>query len=311
MTENEVLENSVKNSVINYKSDKTTLSKIGMSYFFLLLIMFIIPTVLIGIFHTNDNNFALLFNFIGFVVGFIFLRYYIKKIPKSDNIENNSLSIYKYVYYLIMGYGLMIFGYFISNILKGFFVPTGVDPLQTLQSSNIIGTFFYAVIFGPIFEEYFFRKFLIDRTIRYGELFAVLTSAFMFMIYHMNIYQFLGVFLFGIILAHVYIKTNNILYTITMHQIGNFLGLIVPTVIGSSKVLIDGYNIFEFVLMCLSIGFFIYYLYYVKFKNNTGLSNRELFKMFFTNTGTILFILFGLVIALLNLNMPWIVSLLH
>lgn len=297
---------------VNYKKEKTTLSKVGVSYFLLLLIMFFVPTVLLSIFPVKNNDMLLLFNFFGFIFGFIILYYFMKKIPKANNFKENKLSLTKYVYYLIMGYGLMLLGYFICNIIKNIFVPTVTNPLQTFQSSGLIGTFLYGVLFGPIFEEYFFRKFLIDRTIRYGELFAVLSSAFMFMIYHMNFYQFLGVFLFGIILAHVYVRTKNILYTITMHQIANFLGLIVPSLVGVSPLFVKAYNLVAFVLMCLSIGFFAYYLYKVKFKqNNLKISNKMIFKLYFSNFGLIIFLIFGLIIAILNLNIPWIMNLLH
>ncbi|MGN1362375.1 MAG: lysostaphin resistance A-like protein [Methanobrevibacter sp.] len=297
---------------VNYKKEKTTLSKVGVSYFLLLLIMFFVPTVLLSIFPVKNNDMLLLFNFFGFIFGFIILYYFMKKIPKANNFKENKLSLTKYVYYLIMGYGLMLLGYFICNIIKNIFVPTVTNPLQTFQSSGLIGTFLYGVLFGPIFEEYFFRKFLIDRTIRYGELFAVLSSAFMFMIYHMNFYQFLGVFLFGIILAHVYVRTKNILYTITMHQIANFLGLIVPSLVGVNPLFVKAYNLVAFVVMCLSIGFFAYYLYKVKFKqNNLKISNKMIFKLYFSNFGLIIFLIFGLIIAILNLNIPWIMNLLH
>ncbi|WP_052334683.1 CPBP family intramembrane glutamic endopeptidase [Methanobrevibacter wolinii] len=298
---------------IDYKKEKTTLSKVGVSYFLLLLIMFFVPTLLLSVFPVRNNDILLLFNFFGFIFGFIILYYSIKKIPKADNFKKeNKLSLTEYIYYLIMGYGLMLLGYFICNIIKNIFVPTVTNPLQTFQSSGLIGTFLYGVLFGPIFEEYFFRKFLIDRTIRYGELFAVLSSAFMFMIYHMNFYQFLGVFLFGFVLAHVYVKTKNILYTITMHQIANFLGLIVPSLVGVNPLFVKSYNLIAFIIMCLSIGFFVYYLYKVNFKQyDLKISNKKLCNLYFNNFGIIIFLIFGLVIAILNLNIPWIMNLFH
>ena len=47
---------------IDYKKEKTTLSKVGVSYFLLLLIMFFVPTLLLSVFPVKNNDILLLFN---------------------------------------------------------------------------------------------------------------------------------------------------------------------------------------------------------------------------------------------------------
>lgn len=291
-----------ENNNINYNKEQKTLSKVGFTYFILLLIMFIVPTTLISIFQPNSEDLLLIFNFIGFIIGIIVVYFYINRIPKAKNFKKDKLNVKKYLFYLIMGYGLMILGYTITDILKSLFIPTITNPLNSFESSSMIVTFLYAILFGPIIEELLFRKFLIDRTIKYGEIFAITTSAFMFMLYHMNIYQFLGVFLFGIVLAEVYVKTNNIIYPITIHQIGNFFGLFVPNMIGGNPSLANIFGLFVYIVMALSIGFSGYYLYKIKFKDGEiKIPKKKLYSMYFKNYGTISFIIFAIIISILNI----------
>ena len=67
-------------------------------------------------------------------------------------------------------------------------------------------------------EELIFRKFLIDRTYRYGEWTAILTSGLMFGLSHGNLAQFFFTTLIGGLLAYIYIRTGKIWYTIALHM---------------------------------------------------------------------------------------------
>ena len=286
----------------DYKGEKGILSKVGFSYFFLLLIMFFIPSILLSFTYNPSNDLVLAYNFIAFIVGAIVLHYSSKGIPNSKNSKKHDLSLLKYLAYFVMGYGLMILGYSISGFIQGLFINNAVNPIQTFESSNMLVTFLYAILLGPIFEEYFFRKVLIDKISRYGELFAVLVSAFMFMIYHMNFYQFIGVFLMGVVLGHVYVKTRRIEYTITLHQLANFFGLFVPMLIGTS-VYAGIFNYFCIVIMFLAVILSAYLILTVKYDSgDIEIPENKTFGFFFKNASVCAFIIFGLFIGVLNLG---------
>ncbi|WP_022756782.1 type II CAAX prenyl endopeptidase Rce1 family protein [Butyrivibrio fibrisolvens] len=93
--------------------------------------------------------------------------------------------------------------------------------INTLTSGDNILSMIMVSVLAPIFEELIYRKLIIDRTRRYGELTAIIYSALAFGLFHCNIYQFFYAFALGLIFGYVYVRTGNILMTIVMHMIVN------------------------------------------------------------------------------------------
>lgn len=85
-----------------------------------------------------------------------------------------------------------------------------------------------AVLLAPAIEEMLFRKILIDRIRKYGNVTAILLSGIMFGLFHGNFTQVFYAALLGILFAYIYVKTGNILYTIGLHIMVNFWGTAVP-----------------------------------------------------------------------------------
>ena len=104
-------------------------------------------------------------------------------------------------------------------------------------------TFSIAVILGPIIEELIFRKLLIDRISKYGDLTAIITSGVAFGIFHGNFEQLFHATLLGLVLAFVYTKTANILHTILLHGLINFMNLIVNIVIQATNRVLEASEI--------------------------------------------------------------------
>jgi membrane protease YdiL (CAAX protease family) len=93
--------------------------------------------------------------------------------------------------------------------------------INTLISGDNILSIIRVSVLAPIFEELIYRKLIIDRTRRYGELTAITYSALAFGLFHCNIYQLFYAFALGLIFGYVYVRTGNILMTIVMHMIVN------------------------------------------------------------------------------------------
>lgn len=91
--------------------------------------------------------------------------------------------------------------------------------------TKIIAVISIAVIPG-IFEELFFRKALIDLTSKYNKKFALIFSAVLFGVVHMNLSQGLFAFAIGIVLGAIYLYTNDIKLTILIHFINNSFGVL-------------------------------------------------------------------------------------
>ena len=104
-----------------------------------------------------------------------------------------------------------------------------------LQSPPIL-VFAIVVVIGPLVEELIFRKLLIDRISKYGEILAIVVSSIAFGLFHGNFYQFFYAALVGLVLGYVYTKTGNWMYPFLIHMIFNFLGSFVPMMIMDSII---------------------------------------------------------------------------
>ena len=121
---------------------------------------------------------------------------------------------------LFMSYSLLIItnliGTLITNmigILKGSPI---INPVEEIAlNMDLPFLILFTVIGAPIFEELFFRKFLVDRTAQYGEGVSVVISGFMFGMFHGNLSQFPYAFALGAFFAYIcarlqYMKLHDI-----------------------------------------------------------------------------------------------------
>ena len=103
------------------------------------------------------------------------------------------------------------------------FTPKSYDTLA------IVFEVISSIIFAPILEELIFRGVLFNRLkIRIGIIGAMLLSSGIFAIGH----EFGGItsaFLFGICMCIIYLKTDNILMTMSIHFINNLVAVILDT----------------------------------------------------------------------------------
>ena len=100
------------------------------------------------------------------------------------------------------------------------FTPTPFDPI------TFIFEVISSVILAPILEELFFRGVLFNRLkIRTGIIAAMIISSALFAIGH----EFGGItsaFLFGICMCIIYMKTDNILMTMSIHFLNNLVAVL-------------------------------------------------------------------------------------
>ena len=184
-----------------------------------------------------------------------------------------SMKVSGFLLALMVCFGVMFAGNMIGNglstligQLKG--APV-TNPLQEiLTSSDVWMTMLPTVIVAPFGEEFIFRRLIIDRTRRYGELPAILLSAAMFAAFHMNLYQIFYAFLVGCVLGYVYIKTGRLRYSIAMHAIINFMGGVYPMLMlqGMMPFVSGGENMtYVQILVALlsALGVILLYLIYI------------------------------------------------
>src|SRR5690606_8437130 len=100
------------------------------------------------------------------------------------------------------------------------------------------GTHFFSLVFiGPIMEELFFRGLILGSFLkRYNHKTAVILSAFLFGVLHINFDEnvFSSIvfpFADGIVLAWVLIRSNNIVVAIACHAFRNLLNYVLPLIL--------------------------------------------------------------------------------
>lgn len=263
----------------------------------------------------------------------IFLMF--KKIPADEGIEKKKMK----VSHILIAFAICYAGTYFSNLV-GNFITTIISAIRQNQVENVMVTvtdqmswwcnFLIIVIAAPIMEELLFRKFLIDRMGRYGQGVAIVTSGLMFGLFHGNLNQFAYAFVIGVFFGFIYIKTRNIIYTIILHMITNFIGGFVSvrmldlidydilmeisnymntqTVMAYLKEHAVGLVVFmmySMVLMSIVVfGVVMFFVNKRKMKLEAGeviIEKGQRFKTIILNVGMILFCVFWLVMIVLQL----------
>lgn len=233
-------------------ADKKFFSKVGFTYLVYAIAAIIIQVILINIlgainydFINDFNSLTIISAICNYILPFPIMYYLMKKLdsqtPKKDTITIKTFITYIAITLTLMWAGNII-GLAITTLIN-IFTPLDVaNPVQNLiNSTDLWLNLLLISITGPIFEEILFRKFLIDRTIKYGAKVSILLSALLFGLFHGNLNQFFYAFLLGGFFAYIYIKTGKLKYTILLHIIVNLMGSVVSLfVISSVNNIISG-----------------------------------------------------------------------
>lgn len=185
----------------------------------------------------NVNIQILVNSMIMYVIGFLILDIGLKKqkLPQA-RLQQHSMTVGEILKAFCMCYAVLIasnlIGILITNVLGVLKGSPVINPIeQIVTGMNIPVLFFFTVICAPIFEELFFRKFLIDRVVSFGEVPAVFLSGFMFGLFHGNLSQFPYAFTIGIFFGMIYLRTGKLRYTIILHAMVNFFGSVVSVIV--------------------------------------------------------------------------------
>lgn len=210
-------------------------SRIGFNYLALALIPILFQILLVNIISLwdatliRDTNFqTVLSSLTNYILILPIFMYLMGKI-KSSKIDKERLNLKKTIEYFCIALTLMwignLIGMVITTIIGNTLTNDVINPIeQLIQNSSIYVNLLVISILAPIFEELFFRKLLIDRTIKYGAKLSIFLSALIFALFHGNLSQFFYAFLLGGFFAFVYIKTGKIIYSISLHAFVNFFG---------------------------------------------------------------------------------------
>lgn len=117
----------------------------------------------------------------------------------------------------------------------------GSNPLLSIaldgrDSIALILFFVTAAILAPLFEETFFRGFLLPSLTRYFSTWqAIVISGLIFAIVHLSLSEVAPLTVLGIILGFVYTRTQNLMASVLLHALWNSGTLLTLFLLGSAS----------------------------------------------------------------------------
>lgn len=156
---------------------------------------------------------------------------------------------------------LAIINRMLLSLLENVGISFPPSELLDVQGAfNIILYFIFTAVIPAVFEELFLRGIVLNLLLPDGKAFAIVTSAFVFMIMHTQVQSFLPVFAAGVILACIYLYTGDIRVSMCLHFVNNAYSFIMMYM--QSHVNGISYTAFAVFVMLmiitLGIGAFIY-----------------------------------------------------
>lgn len=214
------------------KQTRRDFSRIGASLCLMVVVWYALATVLEGALYAAVGGKGEAPNWVTYVgsgvpLYLIAMPIAVMLMGKSTVIETRKFDMKPGLFFklLLMCLPMMwvgsVFGSMLSMALSN---GEATDRVADLAMQTNIWNVVFLVIVGPIFEEWLFRKQLIDRTRKYGEKTAILLSGLAFGLFHMNLFQFFYAFLLGLMFGYVYTRTSKLRYSTAMHMIINFNG---------------------------------------------------------------------------------------
>ena len=167
-----------------------------------------------------------------YVIAFPVLCAMLLLVPAAQPPERTTMSAGVFLVLFFVAQALMTVGALVGNGLMGVFELLGGgsdNPLdQVLGESALLPTILMTLVVAPVMEELVFRKFLVDRLRPLGDVAVILLSGLAFGLFHGNLFQFFYTFMLGCLLAGVYLRYGNILYTMILHFLVNLFGGVLP-----------------------------------------------------------------------------------
>ncbi len=233
---------------------RSTLSRVGLCYFTLMLVTQLLQTVLSLLMMEQIQSGGWWMWIISYVPLYliavpIFCLMMKKLVPDMrDTFGTAALSFKGWVRWFFMCLGITYIGNFVSiGILSLIAMLKGGEVMNPLASvvdaSNPVATVLFGAVIAPVGEEFLFRKLLHDKIGRYGVRTYMLVGAFIFAMFHANLSQFLYAFVLGAIFCYIYAYTGKLICTIALHISINFVGtFLMPllAVLGEVGVMIVG-----------------------------------------------------------------------
>ena len=176
------------------------------------------------------GKYLLIYNAILVAIPTAAAAFFPRSLPKSAP-ERKKISVKGFGAVVLIAFGVSYVGNTVSRFLINLvYAFSGIEitdrvsaAISAVEPWQVI---LCTVLLAPIMEEFLFRKLLIDRLYKHGELLAILVSSVFFGLFHQNVYQIAGAVGAGLVLGYLYCKTGSYLAVTFLHMIYNLIGVI-------------------------------------------------------------------------------------
>lgn len=160
-----------------------------------------------------------------------------------------------------------------------FGLQNSVSMSENVSSPLEIVLYIISTAIVPAFaEEFAFRGILMGTLRKFGDSFAIITSAIVFGAMHGNIAQIPFAFILGLVFAYVDCKTNSILPSIIIHFLNNFYAVMLD-ILQSTGVYSDRIFMMIYFILIASfciLGLISFFYLIKKDKNYFRLSDKSI-----------------------------------
>ena len=226
------------------------------------------------------------------LIGYPVYYFILKKIPDTPKGMPVKMKPSRFVVVFFISVAAMYITNFIGSLLTIWIAFIKGKPLispatDAILNSSFIYSLIYAAVLAPVFEELIFRKLLLDKLRRFGDLPAILMTGIAFGLFHMNLTQIFYATVLGFIFAYITIQTNTVRYSILLHMMINFIATIMSPLVSQGNIA-GILLIYVWVMIALTLGIVFFILNYRKIKLEKRIPVMKL-SSYFLNTGTLLY----------------------
>lgn len=180
---------------------------------------------------------------------------------------------------ILIGFGGCLLANYITVFLRAFGEGFGIysdysaleDPSSTL---DIIMIFIGTSLIPPLIEEFALRGVLLQSLRKYGNLFAIVTSAFVFGVFHGNAVQMPFAFLCGLVIGYAVVATESLWTGVIIHGLMNGMSAVSSALIYYFDEYVS--NTFFYIGSAVGItaGIIGIIIYLTKYKNDETLKDN-------------------------------------
>ena len=259
----------------------TVFNKVGIAmcilvgFLLYIQVLIMIPVQLLKPEWIENINFLMALNGISYYVcAFPVFVFFMSTIKSKKEVEKRKLGVGKFLAYFFICFAAINLSNYVTVLFHTIIhATTGIElgsVLDDVLNKPDVIIVVTTVILAPIFEELTFRYLALNKLRRFGDKTAIIFTAVLFGLFHMNFEQGIYATAIGLVLGYVACKTGRIRYTILLHAMINFTSGILPLLVDELNspigTLVYTIGYFAFIL----IGIILFILMVSKVKLDAG-----------------------------------------